>query len=224
MAAILTPAAGPIPNPNSLFDYHTSMQVQDDFAGGGTTDGAVGTLGWGLAGTYAASTGTANNPGQGKLSTGAVSGTIGRLNLFGGLPFIMSNEFDLTWIFKMDSNDANTTVRFGIANTFNSNPGANGVYLEKLDADTNWFAVTRASSTDTRVDTGIAVQTTSFVTLRITRVGVTAFFYLNGALVATQTATLPTAVGGPGCHIVNSAAANKSMVLDYFELTVKVVR
>ncbi len=220
MAGILTSAAGPWPR-SALYNYRSGVQLQDDFITGSTTSGTVGALGWGTGGTITSMTSTAANPGQIQLDTSAVSGTISRLNGFGSFPVWMANAIDLTWILKVGTNDANTTIRAGLTNNWAGNPATDGIYFEKADADTNWFAVTRASSTETpRSDTGVAVGTSAFVAFRIVRSTSSATFYINGARVATKTTNLPAVAGGPGVMIINSAAAAKTIIADYFEITI----
>jgi len=43
---VLTPAAGPISSASTLYDYTTSLKIQDDFCGGSNSSGAIGTMGW----------------------------------------------------------------------------------------------------------------------------------------------------------------------------------
>lgn len=217
MATLVTPAAGIWSSPT---DFHTRSHFVDDFYGGGGTDGAIGALGWGAGGTISAVTGVANNPGLVGLATGASSGTYARLNMYGGgIQLLSANDFDLSWVFKVGTTDVDTTIRAGLSSGWASNPATNGIYFEKAAADTNWFTTTRAT-TETRTDTGIAVSTASYITVRMVRTSGLVLFYFNGALVATHTTTIPTAAVGPGIHILNSAAANKTMTVDYFEMTI----
>ena len=60
--------------------------------------------------------------------------------------------------------------------------------------DTNWMAVTCDGAACTYTDTGVAVATSTIVTMRIVfNAATNVKFYLNGTLVATNTANLPTA-------------------------------
>ena len=131
----------------------------------------------------------------------------------------MDQVSEMTWIIKPTTADADFDLRFGLASDLTSATPTNGAYFEKLAADTNWFTTTRAT-TETRTDTGIAVSTASYITVRMVRTSGLVLFYFNGALVATHTTTIPTAAVGPGIHILNSAAANKTMTVDYFEMTI----
>lgn len=170
-AGVLTPEATDGGGLQPLYDYHSGLYVQDDFITGSTTSGTAGALGWGTGGTITAITATAATPGQIQLDTGAVSATVARLNGFGSFPVWMANTIDLTWIFKVGTNDANTTIRAGLTNNWAGNPATDGIYL-------------------------------------------------NNAAVATHSTNIPAVAGGPGVMIVNSAAAAKTMIVDYFEMAI----
>jgi hypothetical protein len=58
------------------------------------------------------------------------------------------------WSLLLTQADTNILVRVGVASEMTSDPPTDGVYFEKLAADTSWFRVGRASGTSTRDDTG----------------------------------------------------------------------
>jgi len=204
-----------------LYPYQSSIALQDDFISGNNTNGTVGALGWIVNGgstTLIAS--VAGRPGLLRKDTTAASGTIAQFSMYSsasaidpGLPHI------LTWVFRLNTNDANTTIRIGMANALTSNPPADGIYIEKLDADTNIFCVTRAGGVQTRTDSGVAVNT-NFNTMVYTRNSSGVTFRVNGQNVCTHTTNIPTTFINPGLHIVNSAAASKTIDIDYFEIQV----
>lgn len=202
-----------------VMDPITMAFVYDEFISGDTTSGEVGALGWTTAGgatsNIAAESG---RPGILRRDTSATSGTVSRTVIATALP---ADTFDLLLIFRLNTNDANTALRLGLAdNGFATDPPANGIYLEKDDADTNWFFVTRASSVQTRTDSGVATGT-GWVRLRIRRKDAsTISFSLDGGAETDHTANIPTAALNAGWQIVNSAAANKTMDADYFHLLV----
>lgn len=202
----------------------SQMFVCDDFASATYNNGTIGDLGWAFTGgTVTGQAAEANHPGIVRRDTSAVSGTTASLSARWAASagtFLPAEFFDLTWIVRLNTNDANTTVRIGVGNDITSTGIVNGMYLEKLDADTNWFFVSRASSTQTRTDSGVAVGT-DWVRLRIRRTGASAIGYsLNGGAETTISTNIPTASLMPGLHIVNSAVASKTIDVDYFDLLI----
>lgn len=219
----LTEAAGPTRS-STLYPFSTTVELQDDFMLGGTGDGSIGTLGWGSGGTVTTVPGQSNRPGIYNFATGAVLGTIARINMSGGLPLSLADTHRVTWVYRLSTNDANTTFRIGSSSSWVGLPPTNGIYVEKLDGDTNWFCVARASGVQTRIDTGIAVNT-SFHTMSYVRnsSGVQ-FLFDNLNVCDLITTNIPTSTGGAGAMIVNSAAASKSFDIDYAQLIIAVTR
>lgn len=209
---------------STLYPYNSLAIIQDEFLTGAAVNGQVGSLGWNAGGTIASGTSTTNNPGTYLISTGAVSGTIGRINMFGSNVVNFNNNQLATYVYQVNTNDANTTIRIGTSNTWGSSPPASGIYIEKLDADTNWFCITRAGGVETRTDSGIAVNT-SFVSTSLIRNSSGVLYTIGGVSVCgTHTTNIPSGLGGYGIQIVNSAAVSKSITVDYFSLEVTVQR
>lgn len=129
----------------------------------------------------------------------------------------------MTFVVRLNTNDTDTAVRVGDFQSAQNDPPSSGDYFEKLYADTNWFYVTRSGGTQTgsRTDTGIAVST-NWITFRINRASDSSIdFYINGTLIGSQTANIPTAVAlNPGLHIVNQAAASKTIDIDYAKILI----
>lgn len=205
---------------NPLYPYRQSIFLQDDFITGALTSGAIGSLGWSASGTVAV-TAITGRPGALNLSTGAVSGTVARLSLIGSTsPFIPTLNHAVLFALRLNNNDANTTVRVGVTDNWTLNPAANGIYLEKLDADTNWFCVQRSASVQTRTDSGVAV-TTNVDTFAYNRNSSGVQFSINNvAVCGLQTLNIPTTGVGSGFMIINSAAASKSLDVDYAQLII----
>ena len=220
---VLTQAAGPVPNPTMLYDYRTSVQLQEDFLGGSTASGAIGRHGFGSGGGSTTSLASeANHPGIVRRDTSASSGTVTSLSLYPASSSALDPAWptDELWIVRLNTNDANTTVRVGSLSAFGSSPPSHGMYFEKLDADTNWFCVTRAGGVQTRVDSGIAVGT-DWVTLRRQRTAAGVTFMIGAVAVGGLfTTTIPTALLNPTVQIVNSAAASKTIDIDYFQINI----
>ena len=202
----------------------SSVFFQEEFLSGNTGTGTLGTLGWqSTGGTVTQTGGTTDHPGLVRRDTSAVISTLTTINhLVGVATAWTQNEYAVKWIAKLNNNDANTTIRIGSMSSFLSNPPSDGVYFEKLDGDTNWFFVTRSGGSQTRTDTGVAVST-NWVTLTFEKFAASAYGYINATLVATNTTNL-TNNGHAVMQMINSAAAAKSVDLDYCSIKLNITR
>lgn len=201
----------------------TGMFVSDDFVSGSAATGNMGELGWSFSGGgQVPQEGVANHPGIVRKTTSATAGTYGVMRLAVDGLLIPSHDFEQLFIALPNSTDTDTTIRVGIGNASTDDPPANGVYFEKLGADTNWFAVTRDAGVQTRTDTGVAV-TSTWMRFRVRRVDATTIgFSLNSGTEQTHTANIPTVALNPFIAISNNAAsANKSIDIDQFSLLIQ---
>lgn len=202
---------------SSLYPYQSGVEYQDDF---------LGSIGTGIFGVFNGASanigGLASRPGILRRDTSAVINTVAGISLGqGGSMLSPSDEHIVLWIQRLNTNDANTTVRIGSYDSPVLNPPVDGIYFEKLDADTNWFCVTRAGGVQTRVDSTVAV-TTNFVTFQYTRNSSGVIFKIGSSNVCgTMTTNIPTAGLRPSGQIINSVAASKTYDLDYFQFTSK---
>jgi hypothetical protein len=200
-----------------------SIMEYDDFVSGTVTSTTVGKLGWAFAGgTAAVAASEANHPGIVQRHTSSTINTYGytRISQSAAGSFLPSATFNLDWIVKPGQIDANTDIRIGAANDAGADPGNDGIYLENLGADTNWFLVTRASSSQTRTDTTTAA-TAAWLNVRIRRVDASTIgVSLNGGTEVTATATIPTAALLPFTAIKNLTGSDKTLQMDYFGLTI----
>ena len=203
---------------SALYPYQSLIEVQDDFLAGIASSGSVGSLGWNSTGSVISAASTGNNPGQYLLQTTAAISTVARINFHTSNIYAPALNHQITWIVKLNNNDANTTLRLGAQNSVGADPPNDGIYFEKLDADTNWFCVTRSGGVQTRTDSGIAV-TTSFVTFQFTRNSSGVMWKIDsGAVCGTHTTNITTTLLSPIVFIINSAAANKTVNVDYFQM------
>lgn len=209
---------------STLYPYQSSVFLQDEFAtGSGTASGSVGSLGWALiGGTGVAIVSEANRPGLIRRETSAVSGTTATIRISTATDVLFDPALPAinTFIARLNTNDANTTVRIGQMNASTANPPTNGIYIEKLDGDTNWFCITRSGGVETRVDSSVAVST-SFAVHSYTRNSSGVQFKINNVNVCSlMTTNITTTLLTPAVQITNSAAANKTIDVDYFQLIV----
>lgn len=206
------------------YNYRRTFTLQDDFLGGSQATGFIGVLGWNGAGTLTVQAGLRQRPGIFRVDTGAVSGTQARLNGIASTIFNAREIGKILWVIRPNNIDANTTIRIGAGNAVSANPPNNGIYFEKLDADTNWFCVSRAATIETRTPTNVPI-TVTFTDFQYKLIGTGVEFYINNVLVSTHDlTTVPSVFIGPFMFIINSAAAAKTLDVDYFEMASTVTR
>lgn len=208
----------------SFFNYKRVYAIQDDFLMGRNASALVGNIGW----TSGAGSSTVigqpseeNAPGIFQLTTTTTINTVARLTFNGAFVMFLSDQMELVSIQRVNNNDSDTTIRIGYGNSTNGNPPNHGIYFEKLTGDTNWFCVTRSGAVETRTDSGVAVNTSSFVKLKIESLASSqsVVFSIDGNVVATHTTDIPLSTQlSPFYQIINSVAAAKTMDIDYFHL------
>lgn len=145
---------------NPLYPFKSSIFLQEEFLGGSTASNSIGALGWSAAnGTVGNLAGETNRYGIIRRDTSAVLGTVATLAINSGAAAATDPTVNHSIMFasRLNTNDANTTVRIGALNSPSISPPANGIFFEKLDADTNWFCVTRSGGVQTRTDSGIEI-------------------------------------------------------------------
>ena len=204
-------------------DPTTYLRFVEDFLTGSTSAPDVGQSWNYSAGAASWVASETDHPGIFQRSTGTTINTLAymtsRTFQTTGV-FDPASTFDITHIVRLNTNDADTTVRLGLSSDWNNLSAANGIYVEKLGTDTQWFGVTRASSSQTRT-AALASSTTNWVKFRIRRVnGTTIGFTIDGGAEVTATATIPTAMMQVGNHITNLTAAAKTIDFDLIRLNV----
>lgn len=204
---------------STLYPFRSTVAFQDDFISGTTASGSIGDLGWNGSGTISGIVSEAGRPGLLRIDTGAVIANAARLNLFGNDIFQGSIGQRISFVARINTNDVNTTSRMGASSLSTGNPPATGIYFEKLDADTNWFCVARTVGTQTRADTGIAIDT-NFHTFSYTRNSTGVLCSIDNTAVVTITTNVPTTqFMGVFIQIITSAAASKTLDIDYIDGT-----
>lgn len=196
----------------------------DDFTTGGAASGQIGKWGWikSAAGNVARIAGTGNHPGIISVDT---SGTIStRAYIVAASPantgFTADGLFDISFVAKLATTDTDAQFRIGLTSDETTQTPADGVYFEKLYADTTWFPVTRASSLQTR-GTAMLATDTSWHSFRLRRLTSTAVaFSMDGGTEQQLTTNLPTGGVSPFVAAVNQAAASKSIQVDLARMVV----
>ena len=181
--------------------------------------------------------GNVNHPGLRRIQTGTTATNQAELQTTaaaaGSMPW--SSFFDVIWVFNGVQTDANTKHRIGLSNDAGGDPPTDGVYLERLTTDTNWFMVVMASSSPTRHDTGIAHGTGWFTSrfrrISSTTVGMTlcsgdgctlsaeVTFCASGCTVTS--ANVPTGTGDADARLIafveTATNAAKALMIDYVD-------
>jgi len=215
--------ASDVSQPQSvLYPFKNSIMVQEDFLNGINTAGQIGSLGFTTAGGLeTAIVGSANRFGIIQVDTSAVINTVASMFLNNpGTLILPANDHSVLWVSQLNTNDANTLVRIGAFESPIGNPPADGIYFEKLAADTNWFCVTRAAGVQTRTDSTVAVGT-AYKNFKYTRNSSGVQFTLDQTNVCSvMTTNIPTLGLRATVELFNSAAASKTLDNDYFELRI----
>jgi hypothetical protein len=213
-----TPAGG------SGVDPLTTVDLVDEFAASGVTSGTVGELGWSFsAGSAGVQDAEPSHPGVIRRTSSANSGQLATLS-HRSAGNVVSMDDDWTLDFILRPTLVNSTVRylFGMADGIGSVPPTNGCYIEKLVGDTNWFFVTRAASTETRADSGVAAAAATWVRFRIRLSGTTVYFSIDGGSETSQATNVPaTSVEvQPAIILIPAEAVAKTLDLDYARLQI----
>jgi len=130
-------------------------------------------------------------------------------------------NFDLSqlaWDMKLAVRYNQTTDvirRIGFSESPTAEPPFDGIYFEKLAADANWFATTRAVSTQTRTNTGVAAST-NFEEFWFSSLASGGWeFSIDGVLKATNTTNVPTDMENFSIYIKTNANFLKSFDIDW---------
>lgn len=221
-AGSLAPGGGGLIGSSTLYTYQNSVSISDEFLSGAAVNGSIGALGWNIFNiTASQNSSIANRPGLYLMSSSAVPGTVSSLIIQGNTNNLVdpASLVSTFYALRLNSNDANTTIRIGPLSSFTANPPADGFYLEKLDADTAWFCVSRSGGVQTRTTSSVPTST-SFATFEIIKSSGAVDFKINGANVCNITSNLPTNFLDPSVQIISSVAASKTFDIDYFSLQI----
>jgi hypothetical protein len=157
-----------------------------------------------FAGTPAAQGSAGNNDQTNRpfikyTSSPSIGATAGYRTDFAGTSIRHSWKFTYTTIIRTDASIADIIIWCGVANVLVTDAPIGFVtcfrYASALDSGTgNWRAYTSDSFTSTATDTGIAIAANTEYTLKIVHDPTVPHtqFYINGTLVATNTASVPT--------------------------------
>jgi hypothetical protein len=217
--------------------------VRDDFVGGSRSAGlpTVGEIGWitlGIGGGLSAGdniAGVTNHPGIFRIANDTASdnfgascslcysasfGEIGRLQ-----PLNALTGWRLRYVFRLNSS-ADVGVRIGLTLDGNTAEPADGIWLEydTDESDTNFTAVCRASSTETKTSLAVAVNTTWNTIDIFSNTAGTISFSLNGGTAVNIATNVPSISMSPWFMVVNRTTSIKTLDMDYFGMLMIVSR
>lgn len=201
--------------PTWLIDAKPALTIDIPFALMDATNFIGGGIKHTLSGTGTPS--GASHSDSFALITTAVSGD--NANLAGPANYTQLQNLQSFWTtFKLPST-ASLDLRIGYTNGAPFGGIVDGVYLEALNADTNWFLVTMNTSVQTRCDTTVAKGTAaqSFV-VTVTTSSVSAFVPGTAGAKCTNSTNIPasaTYLGG-AYGVKTQAAAAKTLEMMHF--------
>jgi hypothetical protein len=204
----------------------TTSLVQDDFIAGSLTSGDIGELGWTLpSGTLAYGAGVASHPGVVRLSTGSTITTLAALVLRPSTTGLVlpADSFDMEFVLALHTMDTDTSIRFGLLDGYSGFNPTQGIWFEKAGAATAWYVACKDGSGTTGSTALAAPVADTYQRFRIRRINSTTIGFTigdlaNGASDYTITANVPTKALTPMLLLLNTAAADKSVDIDWFQL------
>lgn len=207
------------------------LDIQDDFVSGSTEAGEIGTWGWTPNGTGAPShlDGIANHPGILSIPTGATTNQYTTISLrTGSVSYrMLATELDyFGYIINIPTiTSIDVSIGFGANAIAQANLGGDSVYFSFTPGTSAfWRTVTRLAGAATTTASTVTVTAGNWYLLEAFRDTATGnwSFYINGALVTTHSATLPTAAVGPTLYVNPTSDAIREVQIDWSRLRSKV--
>jgi hypothetical protein len=205
-------------------DLRQSVLVHEEFAGGVATSGQYGQNGWVSlsGGTITYNFSEANHVGMYRMASAAAGVLCG---MYLNCHMVSGENFISEFVLRPNHADSDTQVRFGWSDV-SGDPPTNGIYFEKLYADTNWYAVCRTGGTQTKQSLGYAVTAALWERATIRRKGASAIGFNiddeigNGVDDYTMTTNIPTGQLVPFFSVKPQVSTNKTLDADAFQLSV----
>lgn len=208
-------------------DPWTTIDLVDEFLGGGATSTVIGELGWLLAGGTAGSVGLASQDlgvwGFLRRNTAASANSFATMYVANGgnMSFPSGGNWTITWrVRPVSAFDANTVVQVGASCASNlATDPANAIYFRASGASPTWFSVTRSSANETATDTTYtALNVWRKLVIRRVDAGTIGFRVDNNPEI-THTTNIPAAQCNPWISVTNGAtAAVQSLDIEFFRL------
>ena len=131
--------------------------------------------------------------------------------------FTSGGTINITVWARTDGSTASGYIALGIQNTQTTIPTDAIIFRHSsAEATTNWYAITRASSSETTTNTGITLGTTTFhkFEININAAGTSVVFKIDGTTYATHATNIPTV----GNHAFCWGGANPDLYVDAYLL------
>jgi hypothetical protein len=206
-----------------------SFRLQDEFFGGGGTATTAGELGWAFASGTFTSVEEDNHPGTASWSASGGSGTIAYIYLGYGITAVSGTITNMVWDMGWGFNVADISqniVRLGWLDNVNIVP-VNGIYFSVTNTASagTWFGITRNASTEAISQSSAVTCDAGWHEFRIKSDGIgNVTYYIDGALIATDSANLPTAGMRICLQVANTDGTSAATYLDWFDLRMDVIR
>jgi hypothetical protein len=140
----------------------------------------------------------------------------------GNEPLLRFGDLNTTTLIFRTAGIKDTFFRFGLNNDLENTSGidqtTNGIYFELLSTDTNFFAVTKTSSTQTRTNTGVAWVANTWYILKITRNSSNQPIFTINTTEVTNTTNIPTGFLNLGISVFRNVTNATTYDLDFFSL------
>lgn len=220
--------------PENLIGSANVLQLKEDFFSGfGVATGFIGTNGWTITNTGAASATTLlapaqnNRPGQVLLSTGTNAAGSSSINintnmmLLGGGSAVFEGSILLP---TLGITAQQYIFRMGLGDTIGGTEPANGVYFQYANGIGGdlWSIKTSNASTRsiTTSATAVAAATWYKLTAVINAAGTSVQFFVNGTSIGTIATNIPTTNSiAPFFHIVKTLGTTaRTVQADYYTL------
>ena len=210
---------------DAIYNPNKPTIIMDDFISASTTNNDIGTLGWKTNGSGNSTNAAYITPGHPGVHTRIqrtnnswVSMYLARVN--GEQVINFQNFTKMIWIVKVQNDVANLGANIGLFSQGNNNNANNNlVGFQKLNTDTNWFAVSRFNSLETRVNTGIA-GSLNWIKFEVIKTPTNLLYYIDSVLVATITTNRPTfdTLFNVGFSLFKNGGPNINFSIDYFSM------
>lgn len=210
------------------FDSLNEILIDEDFLSGNTEAGEMGKYNWvNTNGTVTVIQSVIGEPGILRRTSTGTANQVSSIYMQNGTAvaqFAINDFRETILIAKALVTNTDHAVKIGIMTDVGSNTPTNGVYLERAAADVNWFVTSRAAGVQSRVDTGVAFNTTKIV-CRIVRRPSNGHIdvFANGTFAGTITTNLVSSstMLVIGAQVMPTTTTARSIDLDLIRMRFK---
>lgn len=133
-----------------------------------------------------------------------------------------ADMFDVLWLIRPVTNDANCIYRVGMFQTNITGAYTDAILLHKEAASSAFKGECRASSTQSQTAAFTNYTANTWVSLRIRRIDASTIgFTYNSETEKTLTTNIPTAVMVPAAYVVTTVASMKAIEIDMVQILVR---